>query len=411
MKNSPSYLRKVSSKFFTLAILFLMLEISSSCNRIFEGCTCPTLRRPPVMTGFADNVIDYNAALEGGVLEACSEDEEECADEKSELYRKISLTPDDFNPWKPLETDLNLSVGDVLKVGIFGDEDTFFNQVIVAPDGRLYYTFIDGIPAAGRKINEVADEMQDRLKEYFLDPIVTITPIFAAEQSYRIFGRVRQPGVFPLVSPLHLREAIGEAGGLLQEDFNSNRRSNEQLEELVDLKESFLVRKGKKLDIDFLSLMREPTSKQDIFIKPGDYIYIASHNPQQVYVLGAVRGPQRLEYQRGMTLMEALADSGGWTWGEPYSSDISRVMVIRGDLHCPVVLEADVTLILHGEARDIALAPGDIIYVMNKTMRFGRALVRIAISTFIQSFATAAGSYYAQFEWLKIGFPEASDSH
>jgi len=387
--------------FFVFALI--ASELLTSCNRIYRHYCCPSLRRPQVMTGAVDCVLDYNVGFEEGAEKFCPPCD--CDGED-----RVPLTSEDFNPWKPLEKELLLSIGDILDIGIFGDEDTFYNEVVIAPDGRLYYAFLDGVPAEGRTIDEISSEMENLLTKYFIHPIVTITPVFAANQSYRVLGRVGKPGVFPLMGPLHLREAIGEAGGLLQEDFNDRNNTNQQLEEIVDLKHSFIVRDGSKLDVDFKSLMHNPTSREDIFIKPGDYIYIASNVPEQVYVLGAVRAPQRLEYFKGMTLMEAISEAGGWVWGEPYSTEMNRVMVIRGRLECPLVVEADVTLILRGEATNIVLAPGDIVYVLNKTMRFGRALVRLAINTFIQSFATAAGSYYATFEWLRISLPDADVS-
>ncbi len=55
---------------------------------------------------------------------------------------------------------------------------------------------------------------------------------------------------------------------------------------------------------------------------------------------------------------------------------------------------------MHGYTLDVFLASGDIVYVPNKTLRFGRKLIRLAIDTFINSFGTAAGSYYANRFWF-----------
>lgn len=392
--------------FFLLLLCTTLLGLFTGCNQIARryfgpDLCCPNFRRPPVMTGEAECTLDYNEGLIAGEALCCTREEEP--------NDKVPLKPEDFNPWKPLEMELHLSRGDVLTIGVFGDTDTYYNEVTIAPDGRLYYTFLEGIPAAGRTIDEVSDEMESKLTKYFIHPTVTITPVLAAEQSYKVFGRVAKPGVYTLTGPLHLREAIGEAGGLLLEEFNAQTNTSQQLEEIVDLEKSFIIRDKKKLDVDFTNLMHDPTSKQDIFIKPGDYIYIASFHADQVYVLGNVRQPQRVSYVRGLRLVEAIADATGWVWGDPYGADITKVMLIRGRLECPLVVLINLQEILYGEAQDVILEPGDIIYVMDKTMRFGRVLVRSAINTFIQSFATAAGSYYAQFNWFKI-FPDTESS-
>ena len=344
------------------------------------------------MHGASETMIDYNTALINAQTDDCDPYD----------FHKEPLKPEDFNPWKPLDTNLKLTAGDILDIAVLGDEDTKFAEVVIAPDGKLYYTFLDGIEAEGKTLPELTKTMETQLAEYFISPVVTITPRFLSAQSFRVFGRVYQPGVFPLLSPTRMREGIGVAGGLLQEDFNAKSRSAEQLEEIVDLEASFIMRNNKKLDIDFRSLLKDPNSKQDIFLKPGDYIYLATYVPKQVYVLGNVRFPGRLEYFKGITLVEALADTQGWPIIDPYAADISKVMVLRGPLCNCVAIQTDLQLIIEGEATNIVLAPGDVIFVFDKTMRFGRALVRLAISTFIQSFATAAGSYIAEQVWFPI---------
>jgi len=376
-----------------------ILMVASSCNRLCPDFNFDGWRRPQVMHGSAP-FLDYNTALINEQQDYCNPQTEE----------KVPLQPDDFNPWKPLGSHIKLTAGDVLDIGVVGDEDMNFTEVIIAPDGKLYYTFLDGIQAEGRTLKELTQTMEEKLKEYFNTPIVTITPRFMSAQSFRVFGRVTQPGVFPLLTPTRLREGIGEAGGLLQEDFNAKSRSAEQLEEIVDLDASFILRQGKKLDIDFKTLLKDPNSKQDIFLKPGDYVYLATYVPKQVYVLGNVRYPARLEYFKSMTLLEALADVQGWTSIDPYASDISKVMILRGPLNNCVVIETDVQKIVQGEGTNVVLNPGDVIYVLDKTMRFGRAVVRLAISTFIQSFATAAGSYVAEQVWFHLNLTDTSTS-
>lgn len=386
----------------TFYFLFL-LGVLSSCNRLCPELNVDGWRRPQVMCGASEWIYDYNTALINAQEDYCNPD--------PYAFGKVPLTPEDFNPWQPLETHIQLTAGDILDIAIFGDEETNFSEVVIAPDGRLYYTFLDGLLAEGKTLPQLTSEIEEKVKEYFLNPVVTITPRFLAAQSFRVFGRVNTPGIFPLLGPTRLREGIGVAGGLLQEDFNAKSHSAEQLEEIVDLHASFIMRNHRKLNINFQTLLRDPLSREDIFLKPGDYIYLATYTPRQVYVLGNVRFPARLEYIRGITLLEALADVQGWPSIDPYAADISRVMILRGPFCNCYAIETDVQKIILGEATNVVLAPGDVVFVLNKKMRFGRALVRLAISTFIQSFATAAGSYLAEFVWFPVfSSPDSSIS-
>lgn len=380
---------------FLLSTLILL----SSCSP-FE--LIDSGRRPQVMTEFETDIIDYNTQLE--------EFDRELAEAYDCLNRTetMPLTPEMFKPAPPALKDFVLAVGDTLQISIVDEEDSFADDVVIAPDGCLYYHIVQGIPAAGHTIPELTDAVEADLKKYYNEPIVTITATSALNDTYTILGRVQKPGVYPTTNPLTLREAIGKAGGLAQENYNSTTQDSPQ-ESIVDLKLSFIVRDYKRLDVDFHDLLLNPATTQDIYVKAGDYIYLAAKAFEQVYVLGSVLAPVRLRYTNGMRLFEALASASGWTIGYPFSADVSKVLVIRGCLEKPLFVLVDLREIYNGHARDVILQPGDIIYVTNKTMRFGRQLVDLAINTFIQAFATTAAGYYGEFVWFPISFGGSSD--
>lgn len=381
-------------RFGPLLFLFSLILLSGCCCNTLPYLKCPCFdlgRRPQVFCEKAEEVCDYNPILE--------EYSEMLA--PPPLFEKVPLVPDDFLPFIPSENEFLLSKGDVLEIAIFEEEDTYRADATIAPDGKLYYVFFEGVDAAGRTIPEVRHDLEIAAKKYFNEPIVTIQPVVAWSQSYIIFGRVRQPGLFYLTHPLTLREVIADSGGFLPEDFEQKDRDSDVIG-TADLTKSFLIRNGQKLDVNFLDLILKPDGQQNIYVRPGDYIYIAPLDIREVYVLGGVVAPNRLQYTSGMTLSRALASVGGWTAHTPYSADITGVIVIRGCLQCPLAVEVDLNEILRGETLDIRLMPGDIIFVKNKTMRFGRELVRLAVDTFVAAFGTAAGSYYSQL-WFSIG--------
>ena len=312
--------------------------------------------------------------------------------DKNSAYGRPNSQKEEVKPYK-------LSVGDLLDISVLGEDETFVESAVVAPDGKLYYAFLNGIPAEGRTIDEVTKDIADKLGNIFVNPIVTMSSKTSTSNTFKILGRVFFPGVYPLTGSVHLREAIGMAGGLLTESYDE-KTSDSDLNQLANLRESFLLRDGKKVPVDFEALLFDPTNQQDVLLKAGDYVYIAPAQTEDIYVMGAVRGPQRIGYVRGMTLTNALSVSGGWNFGTPWGADIHRVLIIRGPLECPCAFEVDLTMILSGEARDVLLQPCDIVYMHNKKMRFGRLLVRIAIDSFLQSFVTAAAGHYGGVHWF-----------
>jgi len=50
----------------------------------------------------------------------------------------------------------------------------------------------------------------------------------------------------------------------------------------VDLKNSFLLRQGERLPVDFDRLYRQGDLSQDIYLAPDDYLYIKPATAKQV---------------------------------------------------------------------------------------------------------------------------------
>ncbi len=374
------------------------------CCRPESTLSLDALRRPQVMSRWNPTVLDYNP-----ILEEYSQRLQEAKEECQTPEEKVPLTPEMYKPFKASDDNFYLAKGDLVAVAVFGDDETIVDEASIAPDGKLYYIMMEeGVPAAGRTIPEVRKDIEEAVTKYFVEPVVTLSAKTSTNDTYAILGRVLASGVYSTTDPIRLREAISNAGGLLKEDFTGRNELTSPEQSLADLKNSFIIRNNRKLNVDFVDLMYNPNSDQDIYVYPGDYIYIATAPFTEVYVLGNVAVPQRVRFDRGMRLMDALGSAGGWPMGFPYSADVSRVLVIRGCLECPLYVEVDLTKIYYGEMRDIVLQPGDIIYVYDKTLRFGRQMVLVALNAFVQAFATSAASYYGQFSWFHINFPGTS---
>ncbi|MCB1137014.1 MAG: polysaccharide biosynthesis/export family protein, partial [Chlamydiia bacterium] len=124
------------------------------------------------------------------------------------------LRPEYFDPYYTIESYYIVSIGDVLEISIFGHDDTVIDQVSVAPDGRIYYLFIDGIDAAGRGLQDIQTDLIVAAKSMFITPEISIIPKHISSHSFRVLGKVVHPGVFPLTTATTLRQAIGAAGGI-----------------------------------------------------------------------------------------------------------------------------------------------------------------------------------------------------
>lgn len=382
-----------------LAYLAVIVTGCSDCCLDFPKFR--DLRRPEVLTEWHwDELIDYEC-------EAVVEEEE------GPLFDPVNA------PVRERLEEYILAQGDVLEMAVFGDDDTVVDDVVIAPNGNVYYAFFGEVPAAGHTAAQLGETLEKFFSSLYIKPIVTITPRTSLDKNYKILGRLQKPGVYPVLDHISLLDAIANAGGFFQEAYRETGRDND-IVFLADLKNSFIVRNGKKLSVNFEDLVLKGKTEHNIAIEPNDYIYIASSGAPAVYVLGAARSPQRVRYTRGMRLSQTLGIVGGWSSGlvnqtsgfgggislgssgsgTAFAPDLTKIVIIRGGLENPRVMIVDFTLVLEGKARDLVMQPGDLVYASNKTMRFGRELARLAVDTFVQAFSSTAGGYYGQEVWF-----------
>jgi protein involved in polysaccharide export with SLBB domain len=156
--------------------------------------------------------------------------------------------------------------------------------------------------------------------------------------------------------------------------------------------------------VDFYRLVREGDLSQNVFLQPDDFVYVPSALAQQVYVLGAVRSPRAMPYTDGMTIVSALAGASGattvdWfipgygnsTYGPQPDAYLSHIGIVRGSLSEPRMMVVDYGAIIKGKARDVALEPGDIIYVPNTPLSTPKRYLNMIVNTFVTTQAANNG--------------------
>jgi polysaccharide biosynthesis/export protein len=305
--------------------------------------------------------------------------------------KKSKFPPEYFMPHSP-ETR-TLQVGDVVEVSIFGQRDTTAESIPIAPDGKLYYMFLPGIQAEGRTPEDIADEMAGKIGHLFNNPQVSIIPKQFISNRFSIFGKVTDGRVYPLETPITVRQAIARAQGIAQGRYHDNTI------EIHNYADSWLLRGDQKIPVDFERLMKENDFSEDIYIRPGDVIYIASALGREVYLMGEVNNQQSQPFTAGMTLVQLITgiDEGSGGYIEE-TADIERVVLLRDAMNEPAVFKINLEDILRGKEHDVFLEAGDIVYVPEKSFLFTRnlvkAMIRIFVTTFAGEFATDINRKY-----------------
>lgn len=117
-----------------------------------------------------------------------------------------------------------------------------------------------------------------------------------------------------------------------------------------------------------LQLQAELTALYKSQVK-DDPITVRIANPgAAVYVTGAVNHPGKILMDRPMTVVEAIAEAGGF---DQYRAKLSKVSILRVDGNTQRTYWLDVNRVLNGEdPNPFFLKPFDVIHVPTKTFNF-----------------------------------------
>ncbi|MFN7138002.1 MAG: SLBB domain-containing protein [Limisphaerales bacterium] len=261
--------------------------------------------------------------------------------------------------------------------------------VPVGPDGKIYYSILPGLDVWGLTLTQTKDLIEREFSRYLRErPHIGVTVRSVESQKFWILGRVQAPGVYPITGAMTLLEALSLAGGTVTPGGNID--PNEMLpgEEVADLRRAFVVRNGEFLPVNFQRLLKEGDISQNIFIRPDDFIYFPPAVGREIYVLGAVNAPRAVPYQEGMTLVAAIANVFG-TFRESHEQ---QVAIVRGSLSEPKIGVVNYKEIVRGKAPDVALEPGDIVYVPLEPYRHIRRYADLIMNTFVTSVAINEGT-------------------
>lgn len=186
------------------------------------------------------------------------------------------------------------------------------NGRLVYPDGTLFYPYAGTIKVEGMTIQELRNTLTSRLAKYLRNPQLDVN---VANHG----GQVSMEGAFTNTAPqsittvpLTLSKAVGTAGISVRD---------------ADLSGLMLIREGASYTID-LDAMNRRGGAGDIYLKPGDRLYLPFNDRKEVYVLGEVTRPQAITFKTSdMTLTQALGRAGGL---DQVTSNGDAVYVIRG---------------------------------------------------------------------------------
>jgi polysaccharide export outer membrane protein len=251
---------------------------------------------------------------------------------------------------KAVVNDYKIGPNDLLEIRVFELPDLNLT-VRVSEDGSITFSLLGRIEVAGYTAYGLEQKLATVLTEKYVPGGAHVSVFIREYQKISVIGAVGQPGMYELVGPTTLLQAIAQAGGLTAlatDEVYVYRKEADGKQSIISIDLEDLNSGNRDLNID---------------LKPKDVISIPIDQTLNVFVYGEVRNPGAIPYLRSkkITLLQAIAQAGGTTeWAKE-----SKVVVKRKDRATGKEMKINVNLkkMIEGKVADIVLEEGDVVIV------------------------------------------------
>ena len=234
---------------------------------------------------------------------------------------------------------------DMLQISVWGNPE--LNTTIpVTPDGTISVPLIGEIKAAGLTPQELKALLEKEYSQYIKAPTVSV--VITAVNSFKVYvlgDGMASSGAISLKRATTLVQLLAQLGTF----------------KYANLHDAYILRDGKRLNIDFFKLLVKGEVSLDIPLRPDDVIFIPDNFGQRIRVVGAVKTPGIFPFTEGMTALDAVLSAGGFT---EFASENS-VTVVRKVGSEVKNIEVKLKDVIENKdsGKNLLLRPGDLVSV------------------------------------------------
>lgn len=230
-----------------------------------------------------------------------------CGVAQSQTQPSQKLVPATVAPTSPegaqpvVSPDYRLGPGDGIGVQVFQNPDLTV-EARVSESGVISYPLVGSVQLGGLSISEAEKRISDALRNggFVRSPQVNITLRQVRGNQVAVLGQVNRPGRFPLETfNTRVSDMLAAAGGVTP--------TGDDVLILTGTRQGKPFRRV--IDIPGLFLNQMPEA--DVVVVGGDTLYV--NKAPQFYIYGEAQRPGPYRIERGMTVMQALAQGGGPT--------------------------------------------------------------------------------------------------
>ena len=267
----------------------------------------------------------------------------------------------------------HIGPGDILSIVVFNhieltlpagpERSAEESGFMVNPDGTFSYPYIGTVVARGRTMEDLRQELTQRLSFYIPDPQVQVRIAAYNSQAVVVSGEVRNPNRQRLTPvPLSLIEAVNAAGGLT---------------ERADPRSVSVLRGGQLYTVDLQGFMQGGITRNNPILRNGDIVTVPRRRAEEAYLLGEIGRTTTVDLSlEPVTLTQAITRAGGPVLPR---ADARGILVFRNHNQNIRVFQLDVSNpagLLLGTM--FVLEPGDVVYVLRSPLqRWNDTIARV----------------------------------
>ena len=193
-----------------------------------------------------------------------------------------------------------LGVGDIIRISVYQNPDLTVESARISEVGLVNFPLIGSVKLGGETIAASEQKIAKMLRDggFVLRPQVTILVGQIRSAQISILGQVAKPGRYPIETVgAKVSEMIAATGGVAP--------GGADVVTLVGTRNGRAI----KLDIDLPAILQSGKAELDIPVDNGDILYV--DRAPNAYIYGEVQRPGVFRLERGMSLLQVLAQAGG----------------------------------------------------------------------------------------------------
>ena len=250
-------------------------------------------------------------------------------------------------PTNKKSTEISYIVGpeDVLAIDVYDNPD-LKGEYTVSTDGDIVFPLVGQVKVSGKTLADIKNKLTRLLeKDYLFNPIVSVTVSKYLSKKVKIMGNVGKPGVYYLDRTTRLFDLLTKAEGISRQLEGGAVMSGQKVH---------IMRAAPGSDkittyyIELHQLLVEGRDEANIHLQPDDVIYIP--DTSVFHVIGEVKKTGSFPFEKGITLLKAIALAGGFTEKGSFDNAVikrassGRLKEIKGELG--TVLQKDDTIFI-----------------------------------------------------------------